>query len=51
MTQLAAPANPYVLIAERGIETVVGAVIGILVVVFIRWRRAPVPSASAAGPP
>ena len=51
MTQLAAPADPYVLIAERGIETVVGAVIGILVVVFIRSRRAPVPSASAAGPP
>lgn len=51
MTQLAAPADPYVLIAERGIETVVGAVIGIVVVVFIRSRRAPAPLASAAGPP
>jgi uncharacterized membrane protein YccC len=51
MTQLAAPADPYVLIAERGVETVVGAVIGILVVVFIRARRGPVPLASAAGLP
>jgi uncharacterized membrane protein YccC len=51
MTQLAAPADPHVLIAERGIETVVGAVTGILVVVFIRSRRGPVPSASAPGRP
>jgi uncharacterized membrane protein YccC len=44
MTQLAAPADPHVLIAERGVETLVGAVTGILVVVFIRSRRAPVPA-------
>jgi Fusaric acid resistance protein-like len=39
MTQLAAPADPYVLITERGVETVVGAVIGILVIVLVRRRR------------
>lgn len=52
-TQLAAPDDPYILIAERGAETLVGAVIGILVVVIIRSRRnpAPVPSVSAAGLP
>ena len=51
MTQLAAPADPYVLITERGVETAVGAVTGILVVVFIRSRRSPppAPSASSAG--
>jgi uncharacterized membrane protein YccC len=51
MTQLAAPDDPYVLIAERGVETAVGAVTGILVVVFIRSRRnsPPAPSVSSAG--
>jgi hypothetical protein len=39
MTQLAAPADPYILITERGVETVVGAVIGILVIVLVRRRR------------
>jgi len=39
MTQLAAPADPYVLITERGVETVVGAVIGIVVIVLVRQRR------------
>jgi len=44
MTQLASPADPQVLIVERAVETVVGAGVGILVVVlvrsrFIRWRR------------
>lgn len=39
MTQLAAPADPYILIMERGVETVVGAVIGILVIVLVRRRR------------
>ncbi len=39
MTQLAAPADPYVLITERGVETVVGAVIGILVIVLVRRRQ------------
>jgi uncharacterized membrane protein YccC len=53
MTQLAAPDDPYILIAERGVETLVGALVGILVVVFIRSRRnpAPAPSVSAAGLP
>jgi hypothetical protein len=36
MTQLAAPADPYLLITERAVETVVGAVIGIVVIVLIR---------------
>lgn len=50
MTHLAAPSDPRVLIAERGVETLVGAVTGILVVVLIRSRRNPaaVPSASSA---
>jgi hypothetical protein len=39
MTQLAAPADPYILITERGVETVLGAVIGILVIVLVRRRR------------
>ena len=38
MTQLAAPADPYVLITERAVETVVGAVTGILVIVLVRRR-------------
>lgn len=37
--QLAAPADPHVLIAERAIETAVGAAVGILVVVLVRRRR------------
>jgi hypothetical protein len=48
MTQLAAPADPYFLIAERGAETLVGAVTGILVVVLIRSRRRPAPAPSAS---
>jgi uncharacterized membrane protein YccC len=39
MTQLAAPADPYVLITERAVETVVGAAIGIAVIVLVRRRR------------
>lgn len=39
MTQLASPADPYVLVTERAVETLVGAVIGILVVVLIRSPR------------
>lgn len=38
MTQLAAPASPGVLITERALETFVGAVVGILVVVTVRRR-------------
>ena len=41
--QLAAPADPDVLIAERAVETGVGAAVGILVVVLIRRRRPAVP--------
>ena len=36
MTQLAAPTDPSVLILERGVETFVGALVGILVVVTVR---------------
>ncbi|MCU1434908.1 MAG: hypothetical protein JWR71_1633 [Pseudarthrobacter sp.] len=36
MTQLAAPMDPSVLILERGVETFVGALVGILVVVAVR---------------
>lgn len=36
MTQLAAPADPALLILERGVETFVGALVGILVVVAVR---------------
>ena len=36
MTQLAAPADPGVLILERGVETLVGALMGIAVVVAVR---------------
>jgi hypothetical protein len=36
MTQLAAPVNPAVLILERGVETLVGALVGIAVVVAVR---------------
>jgi uncharacterized membrane protein YccC len=40
MTQLAAPIDPTVLILERGVETFVGALVGILVVVAVRTRPA-----------
>ncbi len=40
MTQLAAPIEPSVLILERGVETLVGALVGILVVVAVRSRPA-----------
>ena len=42
MTQLAAPADPRILVTERAVETLLGAVVGILVVVLIRSRRRPV---------
>lgn len=42
MTQLAAPADPHTLVTERAVETLLGAVTGILVVVLIRSRRRPV---------
>ena len=53
MTQLAAPADPQVLIVERAVETVVGAGTGILVVLLIRSRRnrRPAPAAGAAALP
>lgn len=38
--QLAAPIDPYVLVLERGIETLVGALVGIAVVVTVRRRGA-----------
>lgn len=44
MTQLAAPADPHLLVAERAAETLLGACVGIAVVLLIRRRR-PVPAA------
>ncbi|MCB5292203.1 FUSC family protein [Arthrobacter sp. SO3] len=41
MTQLAAPADPHLLVTERAIETIMGAGLGILVVGLIRRRRPP----------
>jgi hypothetical protein len=41
--QLAAPADPHLLVTERAAETLVGAAVGILVVVLIRRRRPAVP--------
>jgi hypothetical protein len=40
VAQLAAPIDPTLLILERGVETLVGAVVGILVVVAVRTRPA-----------
>lgn len=40
MTQLAAPADPAVLVVERGVETFLGAVVGIAVAVLVQSRRA-----------
>jgi uncharacterized membrane protein YccC len=39
MTQLAAPIDPAVLILERGVETLVGALVGIAVVVAVRRAK------------
>jgi hypothetical protein len=39
MTQLAAPSDPRMLVTERAVETLLGAVTGIAVVVLIRRRR------------
>lgn len=39
MTQLAAPVDPGMLVTERAVETLVGAVIGIAVVVAVRSPR------------
>jgi hypothetical protein len=41
MTQLAAPADPYFLVAERAVETLIGACTGIAVVVLVRRRTVP----------
>ncbi|TNB76394.1 FUSC family protein [Arthrobacter sp. BB-1] len=45
MTQLAAPADPLVLILERGVETLVGALVGIGVVVVVRRAGSRSPAA------
>jgi uncharacterized membrane protein YccC len=45
MTQLAAPIDPGVLIMERGVETLVGALTGIAVVVTVRRARSRTPAA------
>ncbi|WP_432397645.1 FUSC family protein [Pseudarthrobacter sp. L19] len=41
MTQLSSPADPHLLVAERAVETLLGACVGIAVVLLIRRRRAP----------
>jgi hypothetical protein len=41
MTQLAAPADPYFLVAERAVETLIGACTGIAVVILVRRRAVP----------
>lgn len=48
MTQLAFPAEPQVLILERAVETLVGALLGILVVVAVRRPGARTPAAFPA---
>jgi uncharacterized membrane protein YccC len=48
MTQLAAPADPGLLVTERAVETLVGAVIGIAVVVAIRAPQKATASGAAA---
>ncbi|WP_457947853.1 FUSC family protein [Pseudarthrobacter sp. alpha12b] len=55
ITQLASPIEPRVLILERAVETLVGALLGILVVVAVRRsgarpRKVPVGGPSRRGP-
>jgi hypothetical protein len=45
MTQLASPIDPSVLILERGVETLVGALVGIVVVVAVRRSGTRTPAA------
>jgi hypothetical protein len=45
MTQLASPIDPAVLILERGVETLVGALVGIVVVVAVRRSGTRTPAA------
>ena len=45
MTQLAAPIDPALLILERGVETLVGALVGIVVVVAVRRAGSRTPAA------
>lgn len=49
ITQLAAPISPGVLIMERAVETFVGALVGILVVVTVRRRVRPSLMGSGTG--
>jgi hypothetical protein len=51
MTQLAAPITPGVLIVERALETFVGAVVGILIVVTVRRRSMPALRGRGTGMP
>jgi uncharacterized membrane protein YccC len=50
MTQLAAPADPNLLVKERAVETLVGAAVGIAVVVLIRSRQSPDPRIADPAP-
>ncbi len=51
MTQLASPIDPAVLILERGVETLVGALVGIVVVVAVRRSGTRTPAALLGLPP
>jgi hypothetical protein len=51
MTQLASPIDPAVLILERGVETLVGALLGIVVVVAVRRSGTRTPAALLGLPP
>jgi hypothetical protein len=51
MTQLASPIDPAILILERGVETLVGALVGILVVVAVRRSGTRTPAALLGLPP
>ncbi len=51
MTQLASPIDPAVLILERGVETLMGALVGIVVVVAVRRSGTRTPAALLGLPP
>jgi hypothetical protein len=49
MTQLANPADPAVLVRDRAAETLLGAVVGILVVLLVRRREPAIRRTGSAG--
>ncbi|MEE2523582.1 FUSC family protein [Pseudarthrobacter sp. J75] len=50
MTHLAVPADPVRMVTERAVETLLGALIGIAVVVLVRQRRLGNPVSAPRGP-